>query len=348
MECSENKKCIHEYDQDYSGCLYSMNLKNGRVFYGSKAFYQTTPDKTAPEVAASTNRIIYLYCFNRVFKISSRTKSGWSMKLTTDQAKEVAEAFTSAGVPFKVQIDSEDECTIDCPTPADPSPANSRVVFEVSGTEYHIHNFNGWMIKRKNADLIAKALKKHGINARYEQTGYYAGIEKVEVESPAACPVDRRDEPASAADIYESQEINPPATSMWPGDEAKVQTDDKSGIQMSLLDTGGQPPEMAIEPEETPKIKGLYIIAKDEYWGTYRGQLAEIYNKALSTELMAKVLIIDTIKQPRQDAILDALGRFDRVAYPPGSIHNFDTRNISLCWTFEEDDYGYSTIGQTA
>lgn len=34
MECSDRKKCIHPDIKEAQGCMYKVNLENGRIFYG--------------------------------------------------------------------------------------------------------------------------------------------------------------------------------------------------------------------------------------------------------------------------------------------------------------------------
>ena len=34
VACSDNKRCLHDDDPYYRGCLYRKNLESGRIFYG--------------------------------------------------------------------------------------------------------------------------------------------------------------------------------------------------------------------------------------------------------------------------------------------------------------------------
>jgi len=74
---------------------------------------------------------------------------------------------------------------------------------------------------------------------------------------------------------------------------------------------------------------GSIVIAKDEYWGTYRSELVSVYNKVLSDEKMARVRIIEMLEPPRQDAILSKTW-YPRDPYPNESIQVFHLADCSL------------------
>jgi hypothetical protein len=174
LECSKTKKCLHLTDPEYAGCAYRANLEAGRVFY-------LTTEK-APAVSDSTS--IFLYCFSRLFSVYARNKNLFSMALTSEQVERIEAAFVSEHIPYKLQIEDMSECIIDYPSEQDPTPANSRVVFSIEGEEFHVLNYNSWLIKRAIAEKIAKAFDNHFIPARVELRGRYANVARVEPYKP--------------------------------------------------------------------------------------------------------------------------------------------------------------------
>jgi mRNA-degrading endonuclease HigB of HigAB toxin-antitoxin module len=324
LECSNNRKCLYASDPDYAGCGYRKNLEVGRIFYGGHAF-AVIPEETAkqtdkaPEPKTEQRDVsVFLFCFNRLFAVRSKQKD-LSYNLTPEQADKVENAFVEAGIPFKLQIDSPAECVIDYPTDEDPAPANSRIVFEIEGEEYHLLNYNTWLIKKKIADQIVKAFDNHYINARLELRGQYASIDNVKPYHP-----ERR------------QEI---AVEIKSRPKPQVDTTEKPYVKASIFDVNKQPcieipearteipeiihlPAIKAQPQELMPI-GSLVIASDKYWGTYRGELVRIYDKVLSDIKMAQVRIIEMQLTPRQDAIFDSLAPYPREPYPFDSMQVF-------------------------
>lgn len=178
-DCSRDKKCIHLMDPEYAGCAYKANLDAGRAFYAPK-----------PEPMPHTEGI-FLYCYNRLFAIYAREKF-FSRALTPEQIQEIEQVFTAAHIPYKTEITDMAECIIDGPTEEDPMPANSRVIFEVGGKEYHCFNFNTWFIKHSLAQRIAKAFENNFIPARVDLHGKNLPVAKIE---PSYLPAYYRQEP---------------------------------------------------------------------------------------------------------------------------------------------------------
>lgn len=80
---------------------------------------------------------------------------------------------------------------------------------------------------------------------------------------------------------------------------------------------------------------GKKVIAKDEYWGNYKGEIVDTYNKALSDTLMARVRIIEMINAPIHKAILYKENTYHRDPYPVGSLQVFYLENIEFFYSEE-------------
>jgi hypothetical protein len=328
IQCSDAGTCLHLSDPEYTGCQYRLNLEAGRVFYGNKI---GTAAVAQMHDTKELDKSVFLHCLNRVFAIYKREGSyQLSWNLTPEQVGIIEEAFDEAGIPYKPEIDDLNECIIDYPSVEDPAPANSRVVFEVAGEEYHVLNFNSWLIKKAVAEKIAKALENHFIPARVELRGKYANVTRVEPFIPEIKPAQTSVKPVEM----------PKETAQDSSVEAKV---DKY-VQVSLFDTytvGAKIPEARTEIPKIitlpvtaePITGGSIVLAKDEYWGTYRGELIEVFiTRTLQIIIgtKAKVRILETLKGPRQDAILNPKGIVDREPYSAGSIQIFDVENVSF------------------
>jgi hypothetical protein len=181
LKCSKIKKCLHLTDREYEGCAYRLNLEAGRVFY--------LPAEKAPTISDSTS--IFLNCFNRLFSVYARNKNLFSMALTSEQLERIEATFIREHIPYKLQIEDMSECIIDYPTEQDPTPANSRVVFSIDDEEFHVLNFNSWLIKRAIAEKIFKAFDNHFVSARVELRGRYANVTRVEPHKPEQFQVKR-------------------------------------------------------------------------------------------------------------------------------------------------------------
>lgn len=331
LECSNTKQCLYSSDPEYAGCGYRRNLEAGRIFYDENAFAVISEEIAKQDEKASEPKIerqntsIFLYCFDRLFAVRSKQKD-LSYNLTPEQAEKVENAFADAGIPHKLQIESVTECIIDYPTDEDPAPANSRVVFEIDEEEYHLLNYNTWLIKKRIAEKIVKAFDNHYINARLELRGQYSNIDKVKLSIP-----ERRHE--IVAEI-----ISRP--------KPQISTDVKQISQVSIFDINTQPcNEIPVAGVEIQKIIQLptaienrwgeisvesTVVATDTYWGTYRGVLTGTYNKVLSDIKMAKVRIIEMLVPPRQHAILDPYAPYPRDPYPVDSEQVFYLSEVKM------------------
>jgi len=107
---------------------------------------------------------LFLHCFNRLYKVSSTDRNRKSFGLSFEQKELVKILFEKLLIPFKEEIDFE-LCLVD----ADRSErSNSTVVFEIDKETYKITNYNSFLIKYKQADLIRKALNKKSIESTVE------------------------------------------------------------------------------------------------------------------------------------------------------------------------------------
>jgi hypothetical protein len=321
LECSNNRKCLYTTDPAYAECYYRKNLEAGRIFYGINAGKSIVDANLKPvdklpdpkEIQQDTS--IFLYCFNRLFAVRSIIKD-LSYSLSQEQTDKVEVALVDAHIPYKLQIDSITECIIDYPSEEDPAPANSRVVFEIDGEEFHLLNYNTWLIKKSIAEKIAKAFDNNFIKARVEHRGQYANIDRAEAYISGTRNVFKID----VIDKRQAPKIV-----------------EKSNTQVSMFDPVNEVPQPRPEPTKiiqlpvkgkvqdsmpVPPIEST-VIAKDMYWGTYRGKLVEVYNKILADTKMAKVRIIDILEPPRQDAILEKRARYPRDPYLVDSVQVF-------------------------
>lgn len=71
-----------------------------------------------------------------------------------------------------------------------------------------------------------------------------------------------------------------------------------------------------------PSLIGTNCIAKDQYYGTYKG-IIKGSHRCYSDVPRVNVLIIECIEQPSQAAISDRTLRATRKPYPIGSTQHF-------------------------
>ena len=329
IECSNARVCLHASDPEYGGCAYRANLDAGIVFYAkhSDSLPEAAPDKS-----------IFLHCMNRVFAIYARQNNQWSIDVSHEQIKAIEAVFIESGIPYKTMIDSMDECKIDMPTDKDPFPANSRVVFEVGGQEYHVLNFNSWLIKRATAERIAKAFDNHFIPARVELRGKHSYSADTRTIKPVRRPV----APAEPQKIIEpkAQQSKPTQVSIF--DLCKQQ------LSAELQDTGREIQKInichtlpAAPTNDISKIPDLEhtirtdliipgaatVIADDKYCGSYLGELVNTRTMQMNYKF-AHVRIIEMLRYPRQDAIFNPSAIVKREPYEVGSVHSFDLADI--------------------
>lgn len=174
VDCSDALKCLHIEDE-YTGCRYRKNLEAGRIFYGINAGKTV---RISPETAAAEGKKLrknwneppklYLDCFKELFPVYARDKF-FSRELTEEQQRELVEAFNSKGIPYKTET-SLVEFPVDGET-----PYNSRVIFTVGGTEYHVLRTPAYLMKKSSAYQISEAL---------EEKGFCSKVETFETSSP--------------------------------------------------------------------------------------------------------------------------------------------------------------------
>ena len=73
---------------------------------------------------------------------------------------------------------------------------------------------------------------------------------------------------------------------------------------------------------------GNIVIAEDEFWGVYIGTLVEIRETRIG--YIARVGIIENIKEPKQHSIFYKDRCFERLPYAAGTIQSFSIENIRL------------------
>lgn len=71
---------------------------------------------------------------------------------------------------------------------------------------------------------------------------------------------------------------------------------------------------------------GIRVIARDEYWGTYYGELVNVFRTPLG--MRPQVRVLEVIELPKQHAIISKDKPYHRDPYEVGSIHNFDLQNV--------------------
>lgn len=185
MECSKADKCIkldsNLYESFYKFCNYKNVLESGKNFYVKNEVMDQVQEikilsstgqvnpKIEPAAAATE---IYLYCFNRFFKVSKRVesyKSILSYPLKDKDIEKVKSVFDKNKIPYDtVQISSL--CMVD----NGDQKVEYRVVFEIGEEKYHVLNFNSLCITEGHAVNIAHAFKTKGIEARHERLGVSA------------------------------------------------------------------------------------------------------------------------------------------------------------------------------
>ncbi len=187
-KCSDALECIHKGNPLYDGCTYRKKLESGIVFYGKNCniigpirngiilpSQIIKKDKHKDKI----NTEVYLTCYKRPFKVLRRSNS-LSYRLDEQHSKIVIDFFSLSQIPFKTRLDMFEELPGDDVEVT--GPCNSRVVFKINDTEYHILNFNSYLIHNWYAEKINKSFKSKDIESRVELIGSYAGF-KNEVSS---------------------------------------------------------------------------------------------------------------------------------------------------------------------
>lgn len=201
VECSDKLECLHLGNEDYKDCGYRLNLEKGRVFYGKNAGNVVKFPAPVKEKASE----IYLYCYERFFAIKKiRESNNLSYKLDQENIEILEEEFKRLQIPFRTDR-NESDCIIEG-TPEE--PANSRVVFTLNDVKFVISNFNCYLLLRRHAVGIQKALALKGILANVEQTGSYQGYTKPFIvtkpkESPPEPPLKSKVQEFTQVSIFE-------------------------------------------------------------------------------------------------------------------------------------------------
>jgi len=109
---------------------------------------------------------IYLTCYGQVFKVYSRHYM-FSYQLTIEQCTKLQSSFDALCIPYKTELNFLDLDSGYESVPVNGS-ANSRVVFTLEEEEFHVLNFNGYLIKSYYAVMIAKAFSNKNVSSRTE------------------------------------------------------------------------------------------------------------------------------------------------------------------------------------
>jgi hypothetical protein len=167
-------RCIHPDPNEAIGCAYRKNLEQGRIFYGKNAFIHLVKPGQRPTDTGVVERkhTIYLSCYDRLFTILFRAKNNYSYKLSGEQFEKVEKTFKSLSIPYKTKTE-QNECIIE-------TRANSRVVMNIGGDEFHVLNFNSYLINNYHAQKICRALSEKNIKSRVEVIGGYGVIRQIE------------------------------------------------------------------------------------------------------------------------------------------------------------------------
>lgn len=197
VECSDALMCLHRDKEEYSGCGYRKNLEKGKIFYGIHAGKIITFEKQKSKNERKDPPKMYLACFRELFAIYARQKNTFSLDLTEEQSSQLQCTFDNKSIPYRTKIDPFDE--IDGVLIEDNSPPNSRVVFSLGTQEFHVLQFNAYLMKNYYAEKICMALKSKGIESRVELVGTYAkasrwnytaSVAKPQTKVPKTIPVE--------------------------------------------------------------------------------------------------------------------------------------------------------------
>lgn len=183
-KCSDALECVHKDNPIFDTCTYRKKLESGIVFYGkNQNIFEPIRNGVIPSniILKKKDTVktkekhrprVYLTCYKAPFAILSRSNT-YSYKLNEDQASELTEAFINKEIPFITSIGLLEDLPGD--TVEVDGPCNSRVVFKINGNEYHILNFNSYLIQNWFAEKIRKSFISKGIECRVELIGPYSG-----------------------------------------------------------------------------------------------------------------------------------------------------------------------------
>ena len=80
-------------------------------------------------------------------------------------------------------------------------------------------------------------------------------------------------------------------------------------------------------PSIAYESRGELVVAKDEYWGTYIGEIERVYTASC---WMAEVRIKACLEYPSQSAILYPDQKLERLPYDKNTLHSFPVENLSF------------------
>lgn len=190
VECSDVMHCIKD-DDFYLGCGYRDKLSQGICYYGKNAnnihtvpanvtTNETCIVETVPKAVQTVSKgYIYIYAYNRAFRITKRNKQGLSFKIENELIEKLKNLFDDVDVPYVLSVGGCDG-VVDQYNEKNPEPINSRIVITIDDDTFHVHNFNGYLMKNFHADKIALALNSKGINglkAKVETVGKHTNYE---------------------------------------------------------------------------------------------------------------------------------------------------------------------------
>jgi hypothetical protein len=181
-KCSDAMACIHQDNPRYDNCTYRKKLEMGICFHGKnrnlKPLQTSEPaheQSPKPITKIEKNKEehkpkIYLACYKQLFAVLARSDI-WSYQLNEETANCLSNQFDIKSIPYRTSLDVFEEL------PGDEidlsGPCNSRVVFKVMDKEFHILNYNSYLIQSYYAEKINKSLIAKGFESRVELIGSY-------------------------------------------------------------------------------------------------------------------------------------------------------------------------------
>jgi hypothetical protein len=110
--------------------------------------------------------MLYLFCYNRLFKITERNKIGFSYNLEQEDIQKLIEIFEKKSIPYTTELKKENrvinkngEC------------CNTKIVIEIDNKQYNIANYNSYLIRYSVANMISKAFNRKEIKAKCYVSG---------------------------------------------------------------------------------------------------------------------------------------------------------------------------------
>jgi hypothetical protein len=205
IKCSDEMKCTRIGNPEYVGCLYKVNLENGRIFYGKNAgkIINIVHDEISPQkveiVINQQNTIIknetyerfaekdrlFLECYDRYFHVGHLGGNGFTYSLEKVEMETLIKLFTDNQIPHKklkkTQLE-ESKCIME----SDPESTNTyRVVISIPEFEqkFSIANFNSCGLIKKYVQGICKALTNKGIKSEIKVFSNCLKGEKLEISN---------------------------------------------------------------------------------------------------------------------------------------------------------------------